>query len=744
MVDKKDGRSKERRAGKEKQRRSTESAGKSLAKIAEQIKKEGIKEEAARAQSQDNKLQTELLSQIATSIAGMPKENEEQKKRSQSLQATFDRALQVIQAEESTDQELSLARETIATLQSGFDQISEATAENAIAAAQAQFDSARQIIDGVQASQQAQETDLSNEKALEKLDAIIANSGDAKFGTSTEDLQALREQFQGAQETLENPEASQEELALAQEIIDSIRDTAQTEEERREAAKARAKEQSIFGRMAKGIEAQKKAYDDFVGSAAGGGLIAALGAAAILFTDPETLLEGIKTAIEAVIATVETISAFLSGDFSEGMDLLEANFGDISGVLGVAVLFLFRKVIFGAIITGIKSLAVTLGTTLLTTITTAFAGMSAAAIAVTVGAIVALVANIVNGFIEGFSAFSDEYEKSGSITSALYEGLTTFAANIIAAPFDFIKWLIGWAAGALGFDGVEESLASFSFVDMLKNGIDDVVDFLINLGSMIFNFDYGRFFSDVLKATGDFFKGIGNSISGFFRDIGITIGGAVFEFVQNIKNFDYMAFLSELPERIIGLILAPIDMIKDVFASILSFFGLDAAAEQLESFSVTELVTKLFDKITGMVTGMFSFIGDAFSNFEFPSIGGVIDKINDTIKALLRSVLPDPDAPLLSIGGLAAKAIPDAIYQYAYDISPQGFEEIMQPVKPFDMSEMQRENTDTRAETEAAKAAGGNSTAVLTTVGGDTNSTAIYSGEQPKAARSKRYNGPNQ
>lgn len=696
MADKPDGRSSERLARKEAQKTSTEAAGKSLKRIADQIKREGVKEEVER----QGQSQTERLTQIANSIAGMPKENAAQARRSATLQRTFESAVEILRANESTPEEISLAEQTIATLQSGFNEINQATIEASAAAAQAQFDSANQLINAIQSGQKDQATALSNEKALEKLDAIIKNSDDAKFGTSTEELQALREQFSQAQQTLEDPQASDEQLASAQAIIDAISETAGSEEERREAGKARAKEQSILGRMSAGIDSLNKSYDDFVGSVSGGGLIAALGAAAVLFTDPETLLAGIQTAIEAVINTIEVIEAFVTGDFEKGFQLLGENLGDVSGVLLTVGALLFRKVIIGALIKGVTFLFTTFGSALLSAAGTLVSTV-AGAVTLPIIAIGAAIVNTLHALWEGVTAFMDVYKETGSIMEALKAGVGTLFANLLGWPLDLLKGAISWILGAFGFTEAEAYLDSFSFVDAIQ---------------------------DIFNGLWDWFS------EGIDMLVGLFTGETSFSDAGKW-----------ILESITSLVTAPWNLLKKGIAWILELFGMEEEAAQVEEFNIGEWLSGLIGRIWDWITGIFSFGEDEMENAT-PQYTNFVD-LADGAKKIVAGALPKPRP-----GPDPSDLIPGFLYEWA-GLDPDTGEAIA-PAEPVGepvarrtgadaMAEVYDENTNLNQQAATTRDGAINAAVVGGTTNNSTNQVITYTTARDQG-RASRYNTANQ
>ena len=73
----------------------------------------------------------------------------------------------------------------------------------------------------------------------------------------------------------------------------------------------------------------------------GGGIVAVLGTLALLFMDPETLFEAIKSGLEIVRNIIQGIKDFIAGDMETRLQMVRDNLGPIAGALTVlAVLFL--------------------------------------------------------------------------------------------------------------------------------------------------------------------------------------------------------------------------------------------------------------------------------------------------------------------------------------------------------------------------------------------------------------------
>ena len=122
-----------------------------------------------------------------------------------------------------------------------------------------------------------------------------------------------------------------------------------------------------------------------------------------------------------------------------------------------------------------------------------------------VAAPIALIMGVLAGLKGALDGFT---ETEGSIGDKILGAMSGFIKGItgflIGGLLDGLKFLIGKLAGLLGFEGIEEKLASFSFTDLLNKGIDSVFGFI---NSMIDGF------MDGLRAIGNFFGALKAGIS---------------------------------------------------------------------------------------------------------------------------------------------------------------------------------------------------------------------------------------
>lgn len=93
----------------------------------------------------------------------------------------------------------------------------------------------------------------------------------------------------------------------------------------------------------------------------------------------------------------------------------------------------------------------------------------------------------IRGFFQGFADSEGNFLQK--LMGGLAGALTGFLDFLIAAPLNLIKGIIGWIAGALGFEGVKEKLESFdfSFGGIIK-AVFDVIGFVASIAFKILKF----------------------------------------------------------------------------------------------------------------------------------------------------------------------------------------------------------------------------------------------------------------
>lgn len=90
---------------------------------------------------------------------------------------------------------------------------------------------------------------------------------------------------------------------------------------------------------------------------------------------------------------------------------------------------------------------------------------------------ITIIMGLIDG-IKGATGALDQY-KDASVVEKIFVGLMGAIGGIlkglVGIPLDLLKSLIGWIAGKLGMDGVQEFLSSFSFADMIQTLFDTII-----------------------------------------------------------------------------------------------------------------------------------------------------------------------------------------------------------------------------------------------------------------------------
>ena len=486
-----------------------------------------------------------------------------------------------------------------------------------------QVKSMRELVDAVK------ENTESNRKEKDLVDNTVElNTFFEKYAGEFNDLEA---QFKQATTLLSDPSTPEAEKQLAEETIETIKENASSEEDRRESLRKEEEANSFLARVAQASEDTAKGFEDFVSNTlAAGGLLAT----ALLFIDPEKFFDILSKAISGALTIIEAISMMVSGDFSGGLEKLKENLGAVTGVIAAGALFFIGPILKGvsALTKGFRSIFNFFKTF---NSKKAIGGLSK--IFGNIGKLVArlfipitAVFFAIKGIFEGFQSEGNILEKLGT---AVMKAISGFGAFFLDLP----KMLI------------EGILRLF--------GRSDAAD-------VVSDFDTQNFLEEYLLKP----------IAGFFGQAGA--------FLLNMLGFNPNDFDTSSTLSIISsLALAPVNLIKGIISKILGLFGLDNASEALSEFSIVDMFKNIGNIIYGVFDGIVDFfadlltgesIGDAFSSLA--------TRANEGLKGILRALLPDPtlsftEAP---VKAAAAYLIPESVYEYA-GIDKSTGERIEQP-----------------------------------------------------------------
>ena len=335
---------------------------------------------------------------------------------------------------------------------------------------------------------QEQNKELKQKDSLNDLDKSIT----ALEKSGTENSAKLRETLTQVQISLDSA-SNEEQMELAREQLDALQGLAGTEEENRENARRQEEANEFLSQLVSGIDGLADAYDKQLDAMKpSGGLIAGLGAAALLFMDPETLFAGVRAAIDGVFAIVDSIKMFLDGDFSAGLALLGENIGAVAAIVGtVAVLFGGRIIrLVGSLVKGVRGIirAVSKVGRFIGALAGRFGGL------VKIFGRLFLPFTIITGAIGAIQGAIDGF-KEGGILGGLEGGISGLLTTIVGYPLDLLKSAVAWIAGKFGFENAEATLNEFSFSTLISDTIGGIFDMVKGAFNWI-----GTLFTDPVAA----------------------------------------------------------------------------------------------------------------------------------------------------------------------------------------------------------------------------------------------------
>lgn len=426
----------------------------------------------------------------------------------------------------------------------------------------------------------------------------------------------LESQFIQAKNILADPKAPDAEKQLANEQIEAIKENAQSEEERREQLKKEEEANSFLAQISESSNRMASGLESFMGNVfAAGGLLAT----AMLFIDPETFINTLKSAVEGITAVISSISQFIEGDFTGGFETLENNLGSVLGVLTAGVLLILPTIIraVGSVAAGFQK------------VVTFFKNFSGAK---GVGGLNKLFGNIgkfvgrifapLTAIFFAIKGIQEGLQTEGSILDKINAGFKEALTGIIAFVLDLPKMLLSGLFKLFGENEAAEAVSEFD--------------------------------------TKGFLGGIYDKISGFISSM---VSGFL-----NFFNFNENDIDTESTGGLVAsIIAAPYNLLKGIVSKILGLFGLEKAEEEVSNFSFTTLIKDLASLVWTTLRNIVGWFADlitgqtSFSE-TISDIGQVID---DFIRGVLRAGLPDPSQPWYSVQGAASKLIPSAVYEYA-------------------------------------------------------------------------------
>ena len=318
---------------------------------------------------------------------------------------------------------------------------------------------------------------------------------------ATANQAALLASFEGVRLKLDNPKLNDLERQTLELEMEQLKKGADAEEERREKQQVVEDQNNYFKQMSEGINRTADGFKSFRdGMVQGGGILAALGAVALIFFDPATLMAGITKGLEKVKEIVEIITGILSGDegsWDKAFKFIEDN-ALLVGIAAVAAAVLLGGPVlagFGAIAGGIgsiKTAAIASGNF----VTGMVPGIKAA------GASAAGIGTKAMGMLKTIGmGLKATALAAGGVMSTMFSSMLAFLAPFaipiaIAVAIALVIAAIGYALtklrDALGFDSVFDVI--LLGVAYVKDGLAHVANMFIGVYNKIMGL-VGRFAS---------------------------------------------------------------------------------------------------------------------------------------------------------------------------------------------------------------------------------------------------------
>ena len=414
-------------------------------------------------------------------------------------------------------------------------------------------DETPKVFDEINQSIKSLKDGLNDQKISVDIDNVSSNITEKLKEISNSE--GMLTQFESLRSQLDTSSSESRAIAIEQleefaQLVEATGSSQQSEEDRRESNTITSRISSSIEGLGKGIKDLGDNLGDVVGATAKGVGIAGL---VMLFLDPEKAMELISVAMEIFTDGLTAITDLLTGSTDGLFDFIDDN-PLTSIIIGIAAVFAIISVV-GAIMT--KLIAALGGI-----------GVALSAFSWPLIAIGAAIGLAIYSLVDAFQSALDVFDDTGSIGAALKDFFSGFIGNIVGLILNIPKAIISWIAGALGFEEFSALLDSFSFVDLIKTTIGNVIDVI----------------GTTINAFLAPFMILGELISNVFGGLSDVFGG-LFDIIKGIFTFDLELIgngLSAIFDGIVDIILAPFKALGDLMT--LAFDMLKAAFDGIKNF----------------------------------------------------------------------------------------------------------------------------------------------------------------
>ena len=259
---------------------------------------------------------------------------------------------------------------------------------------------------------------------------------------------------------------NENDIEIAREQLEALGSSVESEEKRREAAKANDKQTDIFLNMQASLEKTADGITNLgQGAVKGVGFLAGLAGMFMLFTDPEKFAKIMMDVMNIVSDIFNGIILILQGDFAGGLKKFEGHWLAITGIIAGLAAYLLGPIIgafssiFGVLSKVVNALKVvrlfmmgTLIPGIMATFTAIFGAMAPfVLIGLAIAAIVGLLMVAVKE-LGGFDSYGDMFDWAIAGMKDAFGSLVNMFVSVINGIIGFVDKYGGAIAKFLGFD----------------------------------------------------------------------------------------------------------------------------------------------------------------------------------------------------------------------------------------------------------------------------------------------------
>ena len=279
---------------------------------------------------------------------------------------------------------------------------------------------------------------------------------------------------------------NENDIEIAREQLEALGSSVESEEKRREAAKANDKQTDIFLNMQASLEKTADGITNLgQGAVKGVGFLAGLAGMFMLFTDPEKFAKIMMDVMNIVSDIFNGIILILQGDFAGGLKKFEGHWLAITGIIAGLAAYLLGPIIgafssiFGVlskVVTALKVVRLFMMGTLIPGIMATFTAIfGAMAPFVLIGLAIAAIVGLLMVAVKelgGFDSYGDMFDWAIAGMKDAFGSLVNMFVSVINGIIGFVDKYGGAIAKFLGFDMPD--LSQYKLSTMATDNLEKV------------------------------------------------------------------------------------------------------------------------------------------------------------------------------------------------------------------------------------------------------------------------------